>query len=154
MKKSTFRILSLTFAIAAFAVMMTACSNSANHDSQNDKKPEAEKVLDIPKTSVSTEDNREIKKIQVVDFSATWCGPCQQLAPYFEKWANTYKDYATFEKIDIDQNQMEAEENEIEAIPTVIIRDSEGNEIQRIVGFEPEEMEQAIKSAIEDNQQN
>lgn len=153
MKRTIFNPTLLATIIVTFTLFISACSHTSESKSDNENKEQKELLTEKAEND-NNQPNKEIKKIEVVDFSATWCPPCQELAPYFEKWANTYKDYANFEKIDIDQNQMEAEENGIEAIPTVIIRDPEGNEIKRIVGFEPEEMEQAIKTAIDDAQGN
>jgi large subunit ribosomal protein L40e len=56
-------------------------------------------------------------KIVVVDFTATWCGPCKRIAPLFEKLAQENPDME-FVKVDVDENEDVAEECGISAMPT------------------------------------
>merc|ERR1712226_473261 len=53
----------------------------------------------------------------VVDFTATWCGPCKMIAPAFEKMAAEFPQ-VTFIKVDVDQNAEVAQECQISAMPT------------------------------------
>jgi len=65
---------------------------------------------------------KDIKKgIVVVDFWATWCGPCRLQAPIFESVAEEYKKEAKFGKVDIDQNKLLSDVYGIYSIPTTII---------------------------------
>ena len=65
---------------------------------------------------------KDIKKgIVVVDFWATWCGPCRMQAPIFEKVALELKKEASFGKIDVDKNKMLSDVYGINSIPTIII---------------------------------
>ena len=54
----------------------------------------------------------------VVDFFATWCGPCKMLAPILEQSAKDFEGKVKFVKIDIDQNTI-AENYQIQAVPTL-----------------------------------
>lgn len=56
----------------------------------------------------------------VVDFSATWCGPCRQLAPIIDDLAKEYSGRIKIGKVDIDQNQEVAGKYGIMAVPTVL----------------------------------
>ena len=56
-------------------------------------------------------------QLTVVDFTATWCGPCQQVAPVFERMAEEMPSVAFF-KCDVDENEEAAEECQITAMPT------------------------------------
>ena len=80
----------------------------------------------------------------VVDFFATWCGPCKMLTPIFESLSKEMSDKVDFAKIDIDRSLEVAQEYEIVSVPTMIIFKN-GKEVQRIVGFVPKEQ---IKSKI------
>jgi len=59
-------------------------------------------------------------KLVVVDFYATWCGPCKQIAPEIEKFATQFKDEVVFLKVDVDETDELAAEYEIEAMPTFV----------------------------------
>eukprot|EP00293_Proteomonas_sulcata_P008557 CAMPEP_0184290878 /NCGR_PEP_ID=MMETSP1049-20130417/3019_1 /TAXON_ID=77928 /ORGANISM="Proteomonas sulcata, Strain CCMP704" /LENGTH=153 /DNA_ID=CAMNT_0026598147 /DNA_START=209 /DNA_END=670 /DNA_ORIENTATION=- len=52
----------------------------------------------------------------VVDFTATWCKPCQGIAPFFEKLSHKYP--GTFVKVDVDDLEEVAAEAEVKAMPT------------------------------------
>lgn len=72
----------------------------------------------------------------VVDFFASWCGPCRQLAPIFETVANAKQsDTVRFCKVDIDQLQSVGAELNITALPTLLILDEQGSEVARHVGL-------------------
>ncbi|KAJ9055885.1 hypothetical protein DSO57_1006072 [Entomophthora muscae] len=58
------------------------------------------------------------KKLVVVDFFATWCGPCKAVAGPYESLAQTYSKGAVFLKVDVDQLQETAKEARVTAMPT------------------------------------
>lgn len=70
----------------------------------------------------------------VVDFSATWCGPCQRFAPIFEAAAKEYKGKAIFISVDVDNSPAAARQFEVSAIPQVSILMPDGT-ITSTVGF-------------------
>ncbi len=73
----------------------------------------------------------------VLDFGATWCGPCQVLKPYLEKMSETYAGKAVIGKIDIDESNELAMKYGIRNVPTVIfIKD--GKVVDKTVGAVPE----------------
>jgi thioredoxin 1 len=73
----------------------------------------------------------EGKKI-LVQYTATWCGPCRALAPRLSNLSNKYPDI-TFVKVDIEENMESAQELMISTVPTIMIYD--GNTlINRSVG--------------------
>lgn len=57
-------------------------------------------------------------KLIVVDFFATWCGPCKMIAPEFERLAKLYKDRAIFVKVDYDKLKSLAQSKGVSAFPT------------------------------------
>lgn len=59
-------------------------------------------------------------EIVVVDFWATWCGPCRAFGPIFEKVSEKYPDIP-FVKIDIDESNEIAEAAQIKAVPTIMV---------------------------------
>merc|ERR1712167_378212 len=56
-------------------------------------------------------------KLVVIDFTATWCGPCQRIAPVFVKLAEEMPD-VKFVKVDVDQNEAIAAKYNVKAMPT------------------------------------
>ncbi len=74
-------------------------------------------------------------KPMVVDFFATWCGPCKQLAPILDEIENNHKGEVIFQRIDVDQKPELAQEFNIQAIPMLMFITPSG-EYQTIVGLE------------------
>lgn len=72
----------------------------------------------------------------VIDFYATWCGPCRALSPLIEKLATEYEGRVKVLKVDVDKNQALAEAARIMSIPTLFFIDIEGR-IERVVGGLP-----------------
>ena len=85
----------------------------------------------------------------MVDFWATWCGPCQMAGPVVDALANDYKDKIKIGKVDVDQNQQVAAQYGVMSIPTVILF-KDGKEVARKVGFAGRPMYEAlIKQVME-----
>lgn len=57
----------------------------------------------------------------LVDFFATWCGPCQALAPILKQVKETLGDRITIIKIDVDKNQALAAQYQVRGVPTMIL---------------------------------
>ena len=72
----------------------------------------------------------------LVDFWATWCGPCKMLAPTIEELAEELKDEIVVAKLDVDQVQEIAVKYQVMSIPTLVLFEK-GEEVRRTVGFQP-----------------
>ncbi len=82
----------------------------------------------------------------IVDFFASWCGPCKMLAPVLESVKKNFEDEVELIKIDIDKCSELASEYDIMSVPTIMFF-SDGELVQRESGFMPQEkIEELIKS--------
>lgn len=77
-------------------------------------------------------------KVTMVDFWASWCGPCKMLGPVIDDIANRYEGKAVVGKINVDDEQELAARYGVMSIPTVIFFKN-GKEITRKVGVMPPE---------------
>ena len=85
----------------------------------------------------------------LVDFWATWCGPCRMVAPVVEELAKEYEGRVRFAKVDVDQNPKTASRYGIMSIPTLLLF-KKGEPISNIVGFRPKaELKQSLDAVLE-----
>jgi thioredoxin 1 len=92
---------------------------------------------------------KEVKQSDIpviLDFFAGWCGPCQMLAPVFEKVSKGYEGKIKFAKVDTEEQPDLASEFEVRSIPCLIVF-KDGKESDRIVGFQGEE---ALKQKVDE----
>lgn len=78
----------------------------------------------------------ESEKPVVVDFWATWCGPCRMVAPELEKLAEKYEGVVEVVKVDVDANPMIAGTFGIQSIPTIAFF-KPGEQPRGVLGFRP-----------------
>ena len=91
----------------------------------------------------------EAKKspVAVVDFSATWCGPCKMLAPVVEALSEEYAGKVDFYNVDVDDAPELAGEYRVNSVPCLVLMKN-GEFVDQSIGFKPEPM---ITAWIQEN---
>lgn len=89
-------------------------------------------TIEVSDASFST-DVLSSNKPVLVDFWATWCGPCKMIAPVLEEIAAERRDSLTVAKLDVDANPETARDFQVISIPTLILF-KDGQPTKRIVG--------------------
>ncbi len=88
------------------------------------------------------------KQPVLVDFHATWCGPCKQMAPELQRFAKSNTGKLRVVKVDVDKNQQAAQQYNIQGVPTLILF-KEGKVLWRQSGaLSAQQIDQAVKSHL------
>ena len=82
-------------------------------------------------------------KVTVIDFYATWCGPCKVIAPKMVEYSEKYPD-VSFYKIDVDETPDVAAKMGIRAMPTSLYFKN-GEKVDEVLGAAPPAIEGAVK---------
>jgi len=92
-------------------------------------------------------DSEVLKSAQpvVVDFAATWCGPCKQLSPVLEQVAGEYGGRARVAHVDVDESRGLAVKYGITSVPTLLFM-KDGRVVSQLVGAVPKSK---LKDAID-----
>ena len=75
--------------------------------------------------------------VSVVDFNATWCGPCLMLAPVLEEISEKYAGKVSFFSVDVDESPMLAMQYRISSVPCLVLLKN-GEFTDQSIGFRPE----------------
>lgn len=84
----------------------------------------------------------------LVDFWATWCGPCKLAEPVLEELSESFKDKVLIAKLDVDQNPVQSQKYGVMSIPTAVLF-KDGKEIGRQIGFSGKQVfEELLKKGV------
>ena len=131
-------------AMAAVAAMTIAvsCSNKqsaeANQTDATEQTAEAEEPAEavrVLKAGETLPANSDV--LVVVDFNATWCGPCRAFGPIFDSVAEQFRGKARFYSVDVDQNPELAAQFGVESIPYIVLIKPDGT-TDSFVGYKDE----------------
>lgn len=96
------------------------------------------------KTELETKFSEAGDKLVVVDFFATWCGPCKRIAPFLEKIAEEKKDKLVMLKVDVDEVEELIGEYSIEVMPTFVFK-RKGELVETLVGSNEDKLKELIE---------
>lgn len=86
---------------------------------------------------VQFEEEAKKSAVAVVDFSATWCGPCKMLAPVVEKISETLAGKVDFYNVDVDDAPELAAAYRVMSVPCLVLMKN-GEFVDQSIGFKPE----------------
>lgn len=152
----------LILLLAAVSVLScVARPGEKNQEKQNSKKEKAMGTIHLNKNEflsrvVNYEANPDQWKYlgdkpAIVDFYASWCGPCRTIAPILEELAEQYKDQIYIYKVNTEQEQELAAAFNIRSIPTLLFIPMTGSPQIAMGAMSKENFEQAIKEILLNN---
>ena len=140
----------ILFCMAAL-MLLAACNNKTeNANPSNATGGNETKQTEMPVANPDDEGQTEwikqttimTSKPMVIDFFATWCGPCKELAPVLDKIEQNHKGEVMFKRVDVDQEPELALEFRVEAVPTLMFVTPKG-EYQTLLGYQDESVIEA-----------
>ena len=143
----------IIYCLTALLMVLAACGNK---ESQNNEQSTTSETVEGASTGESNQrqeawpQQNTIKsnKPMVVDFFATWCGPCKELAPILDQAEKNHQGEIIFKRIDVDQEQELAQEFQVQAIPMLMFITPSG-EYKTMVGLQsPEDIESMIQTLL------
>lgn len=87
-------------------------------------------------TDATLEEVLQTNKLVVIDFWASWCGPCKMIGPIIEEVSEEYEDKVIVGKVDVDNNDEAAAKYGIRNIPTILFIKN-GEIVDKVVGVVP-----------------
>ena len=139
--KNSFKPLLVGAALFLIVIGLTAARNNTSDSSSVTATAQhaGDEIAWLTDLDAALAKSEETGRPVMVDFFATWCPPCKMLD------AQTYSDSRVIKasknwimvRIDVDKNRALAEQYEISSIPTIVVLQPDGNEVNRTAGFIP-----------------
>ena len=145
-----------TAALAAMVcASLVACGNAgAKNDKKTDDSKKAVVELNSEQFNAKVYDmNKEDlvylgDKPAIVDFTATWCGPCQRIAPILEELAKEYEGQIVIYKVDVDKNKPLARSFNVSSIPAVMFIPVGGEPVMTVGSRDKEKFQSEIETLL------
>lgn len=104
--------------------------------------------MSVKETTDQTFEQDTATGVNLIDFWATWCGPCRMQAPAVEALSEEM-DNINFYKLDVDQNPETAKKFRVMSIPTLLIK-KDGQVVDQVVGYHPQEqLKQVLQQYVD-----
>ena len=149
------RIYNTLALIATSLLIFASCGNAgAQNDKNKDNAPKAVKELNAESFTkqVFDMDSENLvfsgDKPTIVDFTASWCGPCQRISPILEELAKEYEGQITIYKVDVDKEKGLAHAFNVSSIPAVLYIPLEGEPVMTVGARGKERFKEEIKTLL------
>lgn len=156
MKEELIKILGLVVSAMIIATA-TSCGLINNKNKKMETEEKNMKTIQLTKEEfkkkvMDYENNKEWNfigdKPAIIDFYATWCGPCKATAPILEEIACDYEDKIDVYKVDVDQEQELAALFGVRSIPTLLFIPKDGSPQMKVGALSRSGFEEMIKSFL------
>ncbi len=149
----TIKLLAVAALIAATTTFVSCSNKNAQQEATETETVEVtEELQPIAMIGVVEVADNTINAVEgqpyILDFNATWCGPCQAFKPVFEAAAEKYDGKLTFYSIDTDNNPELANEYKVEAIPTIVGVSATGEVSTYVGSMTTEELDTFIQNIL------
>lgn len=141
--------------IATSLLIFASCGNAgAQNDKNKDNAPKAVKELNAESFTkqVFDMDSENLvflgDKPTIVDFTASWCGPCQRISPILEELAKECEGQITIYKVDVDKEKGLAHAFNVSSIPAVLYIPLEGEPVMTVGARGKERFKEEIKTLL------
>ncbi|MBR5168973.1 MAG: thioredoxin fold domain-containing protein [Muribaculaceae bacterium] len=137
-------------------LMLAACETKTTKQDNNEATGNENTKSEMPEVTADDEGQTEwikqttimTSKPMVIDFFATWCGPCKELSPILDEIEKKHKGDVIFRRIDVDKEPELAQEFNIQGVPTLMFVTPKG-EYQTMLGVQsPEDIEAKISALV------
>ncbi len=146
-----------TAAMAAIAVIsMVACGNTGAKNDKKNAETGRKAVIELNTEQFNAKVYDMSKddlvylgdKPAIVDFTATWCGPCQRIAPILEELAKEYEGKIVIYKVDVDKNKPLAGSFNVSSIPAVMFIPITGEPVMTVGSRDKAKFQSEIETLL------
>jgi thioredoxin len=139
-----------------FTILLTNCNNSTSGNATNPSGPVIALTNETFKanvfnSSINQQWKYEGKLPAIIDFYATWCGPCKKLSPLLEELSVKYAGKIIVYKVDVDAEPQLARSMGIQSLPTLLFVPLNGQPRQSVGLVSSESLEKMINEILEVN---
>lgn len=128
--------------LAFIVVLITKFASSNQPQTQSINTSQSNNMVQVIKSEAEFTQFINQPNLVVIDFFATWCGPCKMIAPMLEKFSQEYSS-ASFYKVDVDELPTVASSQSVTSMPTLLFFKS-GELVGKVIGANPAAIKQTL----------